>query len=94
MSIPYIGNKVKQLRRKFSQSVGLPIKDTLPESAIEGALAAENYTYRACFFDPILTTWAFLSQTLGFRSELPQSDQPCDGLSMRPIRTSARCSLS
>jgi len=70
MNIPYIGNRVKQLRRKFSQSVGLPIKDALPESAIESALAAENYTYRACFFDPILTTWAFLSQTL-------DSDRSC-----------------
>jgi hypothetical protein len=70
MNIPYIGNKVKQLRRKFSQSVGLPIKDALPESAIESALAAEKYTYRQCFFDPILTIWAFLSQTL-------DSDRSC-----------------
>ena len=70
MNIPYIGNQVKQLRRKFSQSVGLPIKDALPESAIEAALAAENYTYRRCFFDPILTIWAFLSQTL-------DSDRSC-----------------
>ena len=70
MNIPFIGNKVKQLRRKFSQSVGLPIKDALPESAIEAALAAEKYTCRQCFFDPILTIWAFLSQTL-------DSDRSC-----------------
>ena len=64
MNIPFIGNKVRQLRQKFSQSVGLPIKDALPESTIEQIITAEGYKYRQCFFDPILSIWAFLSQTL------------------------------
>lgn len=64
MNIPFIGSKVKQLRHKFSQSVGFPIKDVLPESAIEQVLSIAGYKYRQCFFDPILTIWAFLSQTL------------------------------
>lgn len=70
MNIPIIGNKVKQLRRKFSQSVGLPIKDALPESTINQVIQAEGYQCRQCFFDPILTIWAFLSQTL-------DSDRSC-----------------
>ena len=64
MDIPIIGKSVKKLRHKFSQSVGLPIKAALPESVIEKAFQKANYTYRQCFFDPVLTTWTFLSQTL------------------------------
>ena len=64
MNIPFIGSKVKQLRQRFSESVGLPIKDALPASAIEAALEAEGISYRCCLFDPIVTTWAFLSQVL------------------------------
>ena len=64
MNIPVIGSKVKQLRQKFSQSVGLPIRDALPASQIEAALEAEHVVYRRCLFDPIVTTWAFLSQVL------------------------------
>lgn len=70
MNIQCIGNKVKKLRQKFSQSVGFPIQEALPESAIQEALTAENYAGRQCFFDPILTAWAFLSQTL-------DSDRSC-----------------
>lgn len=64
MNIPFIGSKVKHLRQKFSQSVGLPIQDALPESTIEQVIKAAGYKYRQCVFDPILTIWAFLSQTL------------------------------
>ncbi len=64
MNIPFIGSKVKQLRQKFSQSIGLPIQDALPASAIEAALKAEGITYRRCLFDPVVTIWAFLCQVL------------------------------
>ena len=64
MSISLIGSKVKQLRQKFSQSVGLPIREALPTSEIEAAVEAEHVVYRRCLFDPIVTIWAFLSQVL------------------------------
>lgn len=64
MNIPFIGNTIKQLRQKFSDSVGLPIRDALPASVIETALHAENVTYRRCLFDPMITIWAFVSQVL------------------------------
>lgn len=64
MCISTIGHSVKQLRQKFSHSVGLPIRDALPASAIEGVLHAEGITYRRCLLDPVVTIWAFLSQVL------------------------------
>ncbi len=64
MTTPFIGSSIKQLRQKFSQSVGLPLREALPESEIEAALKAENVVYRRCLFDPIVTTWAFLCQVL------------------------------
>lgn len=70
MSISIIGSSIKRLRQKFSQSTGLPIRESLSEKEIEAAFKAENVIYRRCFFDPIVTTWAFLSQTL-------DSDRSC-----------------
>ena len=64
MSISIIGSSIKRLRQKFSHSVGLPIRDALPEDAIEATLQAEEVTYRRCLFDPVVTIWAFLSQVL------------------------------
>ena len=59
-----IGSKVRQVRQKFSHSVGLPIRDALSASQIEEVLRAEQIVYRRCLFDPIVTIWAFLSQIL------------------------------
>lgn len=59
-----IGQSVKQLRHKFAHSVGLPIRDALPASAIEGVLRAEGLIYRRCLLDPVVTIWAFLCQVL------------------------------
>lgn len=70
MSISIIGSSLQQLRQKFSQSVGLPIQECLSEKTIEAAVKAEQITYRHCLFDPIVTTWAFLSQIL-------DSDRSC-----------------
>ena len=65
MKISIIGSSIQRLRQKFSQSTGLPIRETLSEDEIEeAALKAEDVTYRRCLFDPILTIWAFLSQVL------------------------------
>ena len=35
MSISIIGSSTNRLRQKFSQSVGLPIREALPEDEIE-----------------------------------------------------------
>ena len=70
MSISIIGHSVNHLRQKFSQSVGLPIRDALPADAIEAVVRSEGLTYRRCLFDPVVTIWAFLSQIL-------DSDRSC-----------------
>jgi hypothetical protein len=64
MSIPNIPNRVKILKQKFTNSVGLPFRDLLPESTIREALKAEKIKYRQRLFDPFVTLWAFLSQVL------------------------------
>ena len=56
--------RVQILKQKFSQSLGLPFKELLPESAIEQALTALKIKYYQRLFDPIVTLWAFLSQVL------------------------------
>jgi len=70
MSISIIGSSIHRLRQKFSQSVGLPIREALPEDEIEAALEAEGVTSRRCVLDPVVTIWAFLSQVL-------DSDRSC-----------------
>lgn len=58
--------RVQILKQKFSQSLGLPFKELLPESAIEQALTDLKIKYHQRLFDPIVTLWAFLSQFLVF----------------------------
>ena len=70
MSISISGGSIKQLRQKFAQSTGLPLRESLPAKDIEAAFKAENIPSRRCFFDPMVTTWAFLSQVL-------DSDRSC-----------------
>lgn len=64
MDISDIGHSVKQLRQKFAQSIGLPLQAALSATTIEAALHAEGLTYRCCLLDPVVTVWAFLSQTI------------------------------
>ena len=59
-----IGNRVAILREKFTQSIGLPFADILPESQIKGALKEEGVSYRKRLFCPIVTLWAWTSQVL------------------------------
>jgi len=70
MCISIIGSSIKRLRQRFSQSTGLPIRETLSEAEIEATLKAEGVTYRRCLLDPIVTIWAFLCQVL-------DSDRSC-----------------
>jgi len=42
MSISNIPNRVQILKQKFTQSLGLPFRDLLPESIILEALKAEK----------------------------------------------------
>jgi hypothetical protein len=42
MTIATIPNRVKILKQKFTQSLGLPFRDLLPESTIFEALEAER----------------------------------------------------
>lgn len=64
MSIPTLPNREQILKQKFTQSLGLPFPDLLPESTIRDALKAEKIKYRHRLFSPFVTLWAFLSQVL------------------------------
>ena len=57
-------NRVKILKEKFVESLGLPFQDLLPESAIQQAIDELKIKYRCRLFDPFVTLWAFLSQVL------------------------------
>lgn len=57
-------NRVKILKEKFTQSLGLPFRELLPSSIIEQAINELNIKYRRRLFDPFVTLWVFLSQVL------------------------------
>ena len=56
--------RVQILKNKFSQSLGLPFKELLPESVIKQAISELKIKYKKRLFDPLITLWAFLSQVL------------------------------
>ena len=56
--------RVQILKNQFSQSLGLPFKELLPESAIKQAISELKIKYKKRLFDPLITLWAFLSQVL------------------------------
>src|SRR5947209_5710094 len=53
-----------QLRDRFVRSDGLPFADVLTEARIRQALDEHGARYRDRVFDPVTTTWGFLSQAL------------------------------
>jgi hypothetical protein len=53
-----------QLRARFVRNEGLPFADVLTESHIRDALDEHGVTYRDRLFNPVTTTWGFLSQVL------------------------------
>lgn len=83
MTIPTLPNRVQILKQKFTQSLGLPFRDLLPESTIQSALDAEKIKYRRRLFDPVVTLWAFLSQVL-------DTDKSCHNAVSRVIAWLAR----
>jgi hypothetical protein len=56
--------RVQILKDKFNQSLGLPFKELLPESAISQTISELKIKYKKRLFDPFITLWAFLSQVL------------------------------
>ncbi|MFW9259235.1 IS4 family transposase [Nostoc sp. CALU 546] len=56
--------RVQILKDKFSQSLGLPFKELLPEPVIRLAISELKIKYKKRLFDPLITLWAFLSQVL------------------------------
>ncbi|MHC5763382.1 IS4 family transposase [Nostoc sp.] len=56
--------RVQILKDKFSQSLGLPFKELLPETTIRLAISELKIKYKKRLFDPFITLWAFLSQVL------------------------------
>ncbi|MEO1373104.1 MAG: IS4 family transposase [Cyanobacteria bacterium J06635_10] len=59
-----VPRRVQILKKKFSNSIGLPFKELLPETVITEIIDDLKIKYRSRLFDPIVTLWAFLSQIL------------------------------
>src|SRR3954464_14669269 len=55
---------LEQLRARFVRNEGLPFTDVLTEARIRGVLDEQGVTHRDRVFDPVTTTWGFLSQVL------------------------------
>ena len=53
-----------QLRARFARNEGLPFADVLTESRIRDTLDEHGVRYRDRLFNPVTTTWGFLSQVL------------------------------
>ena len=64
ITITTVPNRVKILKEKFAQSLGLPFQDLLPELAIQQVIDELKIKYRCRLFDPFVTLCAFLSQVL------------------------------
>jgi hypothetical protein len=73
-----VTNRVKILKHKFTQSLGLPFQDLLPESEIQKVLDELKLKYRCRLFAPFVTLWAFLSQVL-------EPDKSCHNVVSRVI---------
>ncbi|WP_154655872.1 hypothetical protein [Fortiea contorta] len=56
--------RVQILKDKFSQSLGLPFKELLPETTIRQAISELKIKYKKRLFDPLITVWAFLSNRI------------------------------
>ena len=64
MTTSTVPKRVQILKHKFSNSIGLPFKELLPETVITETVNELKIKYRCRLFDPIVTLWAFLSQVL------------------------------
>jgi hypothetical protein len=52
MTITTVTNRVKILKEKFTQSLGLPFQNLLPESEIQKVMDELKIKYRQRLFDP------------------------------------------
>lgn len=64
MTTTTVPNRVQVLKTKFTQSLGLPFPELLPESEIQQVIDEIKIKYRRRLFDPFVTLWVFLSQVL------------------------------
>jgi hypothetical protein len=78
ITITTVSNRVKILKEKLVQSLGLPFQELLPESAIQQVINELKIKYRCRLFDPFVTLWAFLSQVL-------EADKSCHNAVSRVI---------
>ncbi len=64
MTATTVPNRVKILKDKFTNSIGLPFQELLSESMIVEAINELKIKYHRWLYDPFVTLWAFLSQVL------------------------------
>lgn len=58
------------LKKQFSQSLGLPWQNILPDAKLEALLEEEDITYRSRVYTPIVTLWAMIHQVLSVDKSL------------------------
>jgi hypothetical protein len=54
--------QLEAIRAQFAQGDGLPFSDVLSADQVEAALHEEEAEWRDCYYTPLLTLWAFLTQ--------------------------------
>lgn len=52
------------LKEQFSQSIGLPWRDILPDSKLTALLEEEDIAYRSRVYTPMVTLWGMIHQVL------------------------------
>ena len=52
------------LKEQFSQSIGLPWRDILPDSKLDALLEEAEIMYRSRVYTPVVTLWAMIHQVL------------------------------
>lgn len=60
----WVSHQVRSERNKLLAAGGLPFFELLPAACVERVLADEHVQWRECVYSPLVTLWAFLSQTL------------------------------
>src|SRR6516162_4076892 len=55
---------LQEVRARFARDQGLPFADSLSERSIRDALNEHGVQYRDRLFNPVTTSWGFLSQVL------------------------------
>jgi hypothetical protein len=74
-----LGHAQLEQKKKLESSEGLPFRDLLSEEKVRAALKTAEVTYRDRIFNPMVTLWAWLSQSIS------KKDASCEDTVARVI---------